>query len=73
MASSGANGALATSVTGTIYAPNDHALFTDKVSGTWAPGRDDRLRLHRRASTGAFNFDASGLYGNGLTFLRQSG
>ena len=71
MASSGANGALG-SVTGTIYAANDHALFTDKVSGTSNLAVMTGC-IYIDGSTSTFKFDTSGLYGNGLTFLSQSG
>ena len=67
----GANGPLG-SVTGTVYAAQDRALFTDKVSGT------SKLAImtgciYVDGSTSTFNFDRTGLYGNGLTFLSQSG
>src|SRR5262249_23141511 len=71
MASPGASGALS-SVTGTIYAANDRALFTDKVSGTSTLAVMTGC-IYIDGSTSTFNFDSSKLYGNGLTFLTQSG
>jgi hypothetical protein len=71
MASSGANGPLG-SVTGTIYAAHDRALFTDKVSGT-AKLAVMTGCIYIDGSTSTFDFDAANLYGNGLTFLSQSG
>ena len=70
MASSGANGALG-SVSGTIYAANDRALFVDAVSGT-ANLAVMTGCIYIDGSTSTFNFDTSGLYGNGLTFPSQS-
>src|SRR5262249_38681707 len=71
MASTGANGPLG-SVTGTIYAANDRPLFADEVSGT-AEVAVMTGCIYVDGSTSTFDFDATKVYGNGLTFLSQSG
>ena len=50
----------------------EHALFTDKVSGTSNLAVMTGC-IYIDGSTSTFKFDTSGLYGNGLTFLSQSG
>jgi hypothetical protein len=67
----GANGLLG-SVSGTIYAAHEHAMFTDFVSGT-ANLAVLTGCICVEGSTSTFNFDGAGLYGNGLTFISQSG
>jgi hypothetical protein len=71
MGSSGVNGSLG-SVTGTIYAANDRALFTDQVSGTSKIAVLTGC-IYVNGATSTFDFDTSKLYGNGLAFLSQSG
>jgi hypothetical protein len=71
MGATGANGSLG-SVTGTIYAANDRALFTDMVSGTSKIAVLTGC-IYVNGATSTFDFDTSKLYGNGLTFLSQSG
>jgi hypothetical protein len=71
MASTGANGALG-SVSGTIYAPADTAIFADAVSGT-ANLAILTGCLAITAATSTFAFDTSGLYSSELQLLGQSG
>jgi hypothetical protein len=71
MASTGANGPLG-SVSGTIYAANDRALFVDLVSGT-ANLAVMTGCIYIDGATSTFDFQSTGLYGNGITFVNQSG
>ena len=70
MGSSGANGALG-SVSGTIYAPDDGALFADAVSGTATLAVITGC-IYIDGSTSTFDFSPDQLYGNGVTLLSQS-